>query len=124
MRNNDELLHTISRYDIEQVYLFRAGLIINKKILDSGIDILNTHCARIPDYGGLGAIARALKDSSFDQVATLHRVTETIDDGEIVATEPYKLNAALSYRKNEDIAYEAGMRLLLKRFMQEFNPVH
>ena len=114
IKNNDELFHFIHQYRIEQVYLFRVGLIINKEILGLGVDILNTHCARIPDYAGLGAIAKALKEGAFDQVATLHRVTERIDEGEIIKIEPYKLNPKLSYRRNEDIAYQAGIRLLQK----------
>jgi methionyl-tRNA formyltransferase len=114
--NNDELFHFIRQYRIERVYLFRAGLIISKKILELGVDILNTHCARIPDYGGLGAIPRALRDGAFDQVATLHRITQKIDEGKIIETEPYQLNPGLSYRRNEDIAYHAGIRLLVKQF--------
>jgi methionyl-tRNA formyltransferase len=116
IRNNDELLHLIRQYRIERVYLFRASLIISKKILRLGVDILNTHCARIPDYGGLAAIPRALRDGAFDQVATLHRITQKIDEGEIIETEPYQLNPDLSYRRNEDIAYQAGIRLLVKQF--------
>jgi methionyl-tRNA formyltransferase len=116
INNNDGLLKFIRQYHIERVYLFRTGLIINKKILNQRIDILNTHCARIPDYGGLGAIPRALQDGAFNQVATLHRIVQRIDEGKILETETYQLNPCLSYRKNEDIAYHAGIRLLLKQF--------
>ena len=114
VKNNDDLLNLIYRYKIDQVYLFRAGLIINKKVLASGAVVLNIHCASIPDYGGLGAIARALQDGAYNQFATLHKVTESIDKGEIVATEAYKLDPKLNYKRNEDIAYDAGIRLLLK----------
>ncbi len=76
---NADLLEIIRRDDIDHVYLFRAGLIINKKVLESGIVVLNTHCARIPDYSGLGAIPRSLKAGDYEQVATLHHVTETIE---------------------------------------------
>jgi len=113
IKSNQDLFRVIQENSIDEVYLFRAGLIISRDILNLGANILNIHCAKIPDYGGLGSIARALRDGAYDQVATLHRVTETIDQGEILATEPYKLDPNLSYRKNEDIAYAAGMRLLL-----------
>jgi methionyl-tRNA formyltransferase len=112
--SNTDLLRIIRHNNIDQVYLFRAGLIVNRKVLDCGVQILNTHCGRIPDYGGLGAIPRALAEKAYDQVATLHRVTVTIDDGEVLDVEPYLLNPDISYRENEDTAYEAGIRLLLR----------
>jgi len=109
---NRALRDWIDREAVDRVYLFRAGLIINRIVLDSGAEILNTHCARVPEYGGLGAIARALRDNAFDQVATLHRVTQRIDEGEVIDTEPYQLLPTWTYGRNEDTAYEAGMRLL------------
>mgnify|MGYP000380692394 CR=1 FL=1 len=119
VKNNDDLLNLIYRYKVDQVYLFRAGLIINKKVLASGAVVLNIHCASIPDYGGLGAIARALQDGAYNQFATLHRVTDAIDGGEVIAIEPYKLDPMLNYRKNEDIAYEAGIHLLLRQLQND-----
>jgi methionyl-tRNA formyltransferase len=114
LKSNGELLKIIKESNAKRVFLFRAGLIINKKVIDSGVDLMNVHCAKIPEYGGLGVIDRALKDKAFDQLATLHRVTEKIDDGEVLDVEPYRLNPSLSYAKNEMIAYEAGIRLLQK----------
>jgi folate-dependent phosphoribosylglycinamide formyltransferase PurN len=111
--NNADLLKAIRAFHIKRVYLFRAGLIISKQVLRSKAEILNVHCASIPDYGGLGSIARALRDHAYDQEAMLHRVTEKIDEGEVIATIPYKLDKNLSYRKNEDIAYDAGIQLIL-----------
>jgi methionyl-tRNA formyltransferase len=53
-------------------------------------------------------------EGAWEQQATLHRVTREIDRGEIVATRSYRLDPRLSYRRNEDRAYEAGMELLLE----------
>jgi folate-dependent phosphoribosylglycinamide formyltransferase PurN len=113
VHSNSDLLKIIREHKIEKIFLFRVSLIINKRAIGSGAEILNVHCARIPDYGGLGAIMRALRDGAYDQVATLHRVNERIDEGEIIATVPYKLDRNLSYRENEEIAYEAGIQLIL-----------
>jgi folate-dependent phosphoribosylglycinamide formyltransferase PurN len=112
---NQDILNAISQHNPDQIYLFRAGLIVNKKVLASGVEILNVHCASIPDYGGLGAIPRALKDRAYEQKATLHRVTQSIDRGDIVATKPYLLDPTLPYRLNEDIAYNAGIELLINQ---------
>jgi methionyl-tRNA formyltransferase len=113
IRSNVDLLEKIKGYAVDRVYLFRAGLIINKKVIEAGPEILNIHCARVPDYGGLGSIMRALEAEAYEQEATLHRVVERIDEGEVIATLPYNLDKALTYRQNEEIAYDAGIRLLL-----------
>ena len=118
VRSNGDLLRLLKEHEVERVYLFRAGLLISKRVLKTGVDVLNIHCARIPEYGGLGVLQRALNDKAYDQEATLHRVTTRIDEGEVLATQAYQLDGALSYRKNEDAAYEAGMRLLLNQLSQ------
>lgn len=112
VRSNGDLMNVLARVRPAAVYLFRAGLIINRAVLDTGIDILNVHCARVPDYGGLGSIHRALKDGAYQQAATLHRVTERIDRGEVLRVRSYTLDPDRSYQSNEDIAYRAGIELL------------
>ena len=81
-----------------------------------GIKILNIHCAKIPEYGGIGVLDRALNNKAYKQEATLHIITERIDDGEIVAVEPYELKKNISYKANEEIAYSAGTQLFKKYF--------
>lgn len=73
---------------------------------------MNIHCAKVPEYGGLGSIERAIKNRALEQYATLHQVTTTIDKGEIFDLEPFYLDAQKSYCFNENTAYEAGLRLL------------
>lgn len=112
IRSNAELIDVISRIKFDRVVLFRAGLIINGAVIESGLPIMNIHCALVPEYGGLGSIARALKAGAIRQAACLHRVTTTIDKGEVLDREPYLLNLRESYCYNENIAYEAGIHLL------------
>ncbi len=113
--SNSDLLSLIHKDEIDRVYLFRASLIINKEVLGSRAEILNVHCARIPDYGGLGSIMKALKDKAYEQEATLHRVTPKIDEGEIITTIPYRLDERLPYRQNEELAYNAGINLIFEQ---------
>lgn len=103
-----------SEKDLNRIYLFRAGLIINRKTLDSFPNIFNVHCGRLPDYGGLGIIQRALENGDLNQCATLYQITETIDDGEIEDTQPFVLDKSRSYKNNEDIAYDAGISLMIR----------
>lgn len=117
----NDLMKVVRDHDIRRIYLFRAGLIMNREVINAGAEILNVHCARLPEYSGIGSISRALKDKAFNQEATLHRVTSKIDEGEVINTKGYALNSKLSYRENEDIAYDAGIDLLLKATKQKNN---
>ncbi|ASC70817.1 Phosphoribosylglycinamide formyltransferase [Halomicronema hongdechloris C2206] len=112
INSNKDLLRTIASNSPSKMVLFRAGLIINSKVLSTGIDILNIHCARIPTYGGIGAINKALVEEDFEQEACLHRVIASVDSGEVLLRLPYKLDKNLSYCENEKIAYDAGLSLL------------
>jgi len=117
IRGNSELLAFMKAQAVEEVYLFRAGLIISRDLLSSGASFFNCHCARLDGFGGLGAIHRALRERAYEQAATLHRVTQEIDSGEIIALEPYRLDPRSAYGANEDIAYEAGIRLLSRMLL-------
>jgi methionyl-tRNA formyltransferase len=114
IRNNRELLQIISDSRPERLILFRAGLIISKSVIATGVPVLNIHAATVPDYGGIGSIYRAIKDKAYDQFASLHVVTTRIDEGEVIDRVAYQLNSDFSYSQNENIAYKAAMQLFLK----------
>jgi methionyl-tRNA formyltransferase len=112
IRSNAELVKEMDKIKPSQVILFRAGLIVNKALIDKGITVLNIHAAVVPQYGGLGSIAKALADEAYEQAACLHRVTERIDGGDVLARENYRLDPNVSYCENEKTAYAAATRLL------------
>lgn len=117
--SNNDLCRQLQKSSYEKVYLFRAGLIINESVLKLGLRILNVHAAKIPEYGGIGSINRALKDRAYEQCASLHVVTTEIDQGEVLDREPYILNQSQSYLKNEEIAYNAAISLLARSLYTE-----
>lgn len=112
VKSNAELFELVQRERPSKIILFRAGIIIRKNLIDTGIPIWNLHSAKLPEYGGIGTIWRALRDGAVDQCATLHIVTEKVDSGKVLDTEPYRLNPKASYAANENTAYAAGTRLL------------
>ena len=118
--SNQSLQELLCSRKFARVLLFRAGLIINAESIKTGIPMLNVHCAKIPEYAGLGSIWNAIRDKTWHQEATLHHVTTTIDGGDIVDSEPYALDPKKSYCKNENIAYQAGFRLL-KRSLERID---
>ena len=87
---------------------------LNKKILSLPPIFLNIHACSLPDYGGLGSINKALTNNALSQNATLHEVISKIDSGKVVDEVPYQLKKELFYYKNEKIAYQAALKLLLK----------
>lgn len=114
LKSNQDLLRVIKDLNPDRVVLFRAGLILNKEIINSGPRILNIHAASVPQYGGIGSIYRALQEGAFEQSASLHLVTERIDHGEVLDEERYVLIPSLGYCENEQIAYQAASKLLLR----------
>jgi len=84
MRHNEDLIRAIMVHKPNRLILFRAGLIINRSVIDAGVPVLNIHAAIVPDYGGIGSIDRAIKDKAYDQYASLHVVTSRIDEGEVI----------------------------------------
>lgn len=114
IKNNGDILNLIDEYRPARIILFRAGLVINQEVISKGIPLLNIHCANIPDFGGLGVIQKALDKEVYNQNATLHQVTTTIDEGKVFEVEPYTLDPQKSYCYNENIAYDAGINLLLR----------
>jgi len=116
--NNQDLINEVKKSSPQRIILFRAGLIINKSVISLGVPLLNVHCAKIPEFGGIGSIAKALRNKSFEQEATLHEVSKKIDEGKVIDTEKFSLNPNASYCKNETIAYNAGIKLL-KRIVEK-----
>ena len=112
--SNDDLSHIIREKKPSRIILFRAGLIVRKDVIKTGINILNVHAAKVPDYGGIGSIDRALKDKAYEQNASLHVITTRIDEGEVIDKEFFSLNPAVSYLENETIAYNAAILLLIR----------
>lgn len=121
--NNSDIVSLSRQFGFSTVLLFRAGLIVSSRVLDN-LEVLNIHCADLNSYGGLASIDRALSDEAFSQRATLHRVTNRIDDGEVYDTEAYTLDPRLSFRENEDRAYSAGIRLLKRTVDRLAGPAH
>lgn len=112
--------------NLDMLFAFRAGLVLQKSLL-SKIKCINTHYARLPEYGGLGAISKALKNKDYDQQATIHQMTSEIDKGEIYLTHDYTLDSGEPYWKNELKAAYAGVEVarcyLKKHFETQQQPL-
>lgn len=113
VRTNSNLLQVIVQQQPERVVCYRAGIVLNREVLRLKPQFLNIHCAELPRYGGLGALSRALRDAAFDQNACLHEIVTDVDAGKVHFRKAYQLSSSKSFRENEDIAYSAGLEILL-----------
>lgn len=111
--SNTELIDFLHQEKIQKIVLFRCGLIISKSLLKKFPFVFNCHASDINKFGGLASIARALDAGELSQVATLHKVTSRIDDGDKLIMIPFSLNPDISYPENESIAYDALITVLL-----------
>lgn len=111
--SNGDILRLINNERPKIIYFFRAAIIVNKSVIDTGVKLINVHSASLPKYGGLAAIARALENKDYMQSATMHLITEKIDSGDIIRQKDYELKKNEPYWKNENIAYDAGIDTLL-----------
>ncbi len=119
IKTNDDLLAFIENNKVDQVILYHVGLIIRRRVLQTGAKVINIHCARLPKYAGLMAIQRALSSDDLQQAATLHVVNEQVDAGEVIDTIPFQLDPNKSYKENEDAAFQAG-QILLENVLKKY----
>ena len=77
VKSNADLRQQINQASYEKIYLFRAGLIINQSVIRTGLKILNVHAAKVPEYGGIGSINRALNEEDKRASSLIHFSTTT-----------------------------------------------
>tara|TARA_B100001250_G_C19764378_1_gene773995 strand:+ start:1082 stop:1690 length:609 start_codon:yes stop_codon:yes gene_type:complete len=117
-KNLSELKKLLDKYEPKNVIIFRGSQIIPKNMLTNNINFFNIHYIDItqPDLRGLASIETALNKNSLDQFASFYKISELIDEGEIIAKEKYILDKNKSYLINEDEASNAGIRLIKNLF--------
>ncbi len=118
IHDNKMLVSFVEKHNIKKIILFRAGLIIGKTLIKKKITILNIHAAKVPQYGGIGSIQKALKKKELNQYASLHLVKVAIDKGKVLDKEKYNLIPNKSYCYNEGIAYRAASKLLSRTLLK------
>lgn len=113
VKTNEDLFHYLNAHKPDYVICYRAGLVVNKRLLELGPHFLNIHCADLPEFPGLGSIPQALRAGVLNQNACLHKMAVQVDAGQVLYKVPYKLSNNQSYRTNEDLAYTAGRKILI-----------
>jgi len=103
--NSQEVKEILIRNHVE-LLLLTATPIIKSIIIDiDGLTILNAHTGWLPDYRGLDANLKALRDGN-SLGLSIHEVAEKIDAGEIYLRETFEINY------NEDILKQIDQKEL------------
>lgn len=101
----------------------RPGLVFKKKFISQSPPILNLHNSRLPAYGGIGGIFRAMANDETEMGTTLHRVdNEKIDSGPIVSQKIVDTDFNKSVFDNTIHLYEQSSQMIAK-CLQDANPV-
>jgi len=75
--------------------------------------IINLHPSLLPAYKGTTrAIQEAYEDGSTEYGVTIHHVTETVDDGEIIAQEAFTVEPDCTLDEIESMVHSLEHRLL------------
>ena len=89
--NSDEVREILITNHVG-LLLLTATPIIKSTIIDvDGLKILNAHTGWLPNYRGLDANIKALRDGNSPGVS-IHKVTQKIDAGEIYIREKFEIN--------------------------------
>ena len=89
--NSDEVREILINNDVGLLMLTSTPIIKSIIIDVQGLKILNAHTGWLPNYRGLDANIKALRDGHPPGVS-IHKVTEKIDGGEIYLREKFEVN--------------------------------
>jgi methionyl-tRNA formyltransferase len=110
--NQYELLDIVENFKPELLVAIQCSMIFNVSRFPTKLKMLNIHGASLPQYGGLGALFRAIADESYNQECVLHLLTNDIDKGKTLASIKYYLDPNLSYCQNYERSIIAGKKLI------------
>ena len=87
-KDDDEIIDTLKKYDIDLIVLAGYLVKVSKKILDE-FTVINIHPSLLPKYGGKGFYGMNVHNAVFDNKekisgVTVHYVNENLDDGDII----------------------------------------
>jgi phosphoribosylglycinamide formyltransferase-1 len=116
----DEILETLKKYKCD--YIFLSGYM--KKIPPSIIkeypkNIINSHPALLPKFGGKGMYGRNIHQAVYDANekvtgSTIHFVNELYDDGEIILQKSFEISKDDSVDSIEDRVKELEQEAIVE----------
>ena len=94
-RNSDELMDLMAKFPLDTVYISTINRIIPREIVKKfSSRIVNLHYSLLPKYKGtigLSGLDQAIRNNDAYTGATLHFVTDNLDDGPIISQIRFKI---------------------------------
>jgi len=98
--NSKKNVDLIKSLEADLILIIAGNQIIKKKTLDSTkFGVFNIHSSLLPNYKGLMPTFWVLKNQESKTGVTLYQLTEGIDDGPIIASKEFKLDAGITQSK-------------------------
>jgi len=96
-KNNIDFVRSL---DADLILIIAGNQIIKKQTLDATkFGVFNVHSSLLPNYKGLMPTFWVLKNQESKTGVTLYQLTEGIDDGPIIASKEFKLDAGITQSK-------------------------
>lgn len=87
LRNNEEVLEIIKKYDPELIVVVAYGMIIPKEIIDyPKYGIINVHSSLLPKYRGAAPIHASILNGDDKTGVSIMYIDEKLDEGDIICS--------------------------------------
>lgn len=119
--NSDESVSLLKNLDLDLIISVSSSIILKNKILNlPKYGCINIHNAKLPKNRGMMPIFWALYNSGSDPISaiTIHKMNESIDDGEILLQEDFEINPNYSMEFYIKKTKLRGAELLIELLMK------
>ena len=87
LRNNEEVLEIIKKYDPELIVVVAYGMIIPKEIIDyPKYGIINVHSSLLPKYRGAAPIHASILNGDDKTGVSIMYIDEKLDEGDVICS--------------------------------------
>lgn len=116
-------LHSkVSVAEQEILVTYRCPYIIPEDIRDYFKLCINIHPLSLPEYAGLNPWPKFMKSGEKESEVVIHEMTDSIDNGTVIATMKYEKGKDLAYTRM--LADAAATRLILDTILSDFSTLH
>jgi len=112
--NSDEAVAYLQGWQPDLVVVANAPILKPRVIACGRRGAVNFHSGRLPEYGGLASEFWALYEGESEAWVTIHRVTEHLDSGDIVAERPVAIGEAETPESLHEKCVAVAERLMVE----------
>lgn len=116
--DEEAILDFLEKNDISEAVCIGYRRLFSGNFLEKcSIDIYNLHPSLLPDFKGLNVYERVLESDEGKSGATLHKIVEEMDEGEIIAQRSYNIEDIETVDELKKKAREVELSLIRESFL-------